>query len=135
MKTPLISGLNYPGALALDGSGHLYVSNLYSVGEYTTSGATVNASLIPSGHNSGRGLALDGNGNLLWANNYSNVIAEYTTSGQLENASFITGLASPMAIVIVPEPSLVALMSCCGATALCMLSRKPRPIPHQLEKV
>lgn len=44
----LISGLCSPWAIALDGKGHLFVANYCgSIGEYTTTGDTVNASLIP----------------------------------------------------------------------------------------
>lgn len=104
----------YPGGVVLDGNGHLYVSTLGGVGEYTTAGVPVNPLLISGGYNSGIGIALDGNGHLFWADNYGgaggNVIGEYTTNGQLINASFITGLSNPVAIVVVPEPSSSVLV-------------------------
>jgi len=110
----------YPGGIVLDGSGHVYVSTLNGVGEYTTTGAPINPSLITGGYNSGTGIALDGNGHLFWADNYGgaggNVIGEYTTSGQLINANFITGLSNPVAVVVVPEPAsaAVALVALAG---------------------
>ena len=104
----------YPGGIVLDGKGDLYVSTLGGVGEYTTAGVPVNALLISGGYNSGIGIALDGSGHLFWADNYGgaggNVIREYTTNGQLINASFITGLSNPVAMVVVPEPSSSVLV-------------------------
>ena len=49
--------------LVVDGQGNLYVANYAAgtVGKYTTSGSTVNSSLI-SGLNGPSGLALDGKG-------------------------------------------------------------------------
>jgi len=62
------------------------------VGEYTTSGAPVNASLITGlslGNN--QSIALSGS-NLFTASTISSSIGEYTTSGATVNASLITGL-------------------------------------------
>jgi hypothetical protein len=50
-----------------------------SIGEYTTSGATVNASLITK-LSSPSGIAVSGS-NLFVANGPTNTIGEYTTSG------------------------------------------------------
>jgi hypothetical protein len=107
VNASLISGLFFPGGLALDGNGNLFLSTLQGgVRLYTTSGAG-GASVIPGAYNSGIGLALDQMGNLFYANNFGgaggNRIGKYTTSGQVLNASLITGLANPVAIVVVPE--------------------------------
>lgn len=102
-----------PGGIVLDGNGHVYVSALTCVGEYTMSGAPINPNLISGGYNSGIGIALDGSGDLFLADNSGggNVIREYTTGGQLINANFITGLNNPVAIaVVVPEPATFALL-------------------------
>jgi hypothetical protein len=47
VNASLISGFNVPSGIAVSGS-NLFVTNYYNgmIGEYTTSGATVNASLI-----------------------------------------------------------------------------------------
>jgi hypothetical protein len=58
-----------------------------TVGEYTTSGATVNASLI-SGLGGLSGIAVSGS-NLFVANNLLGTIGEYTTAGATVNASLI----------------------------------------------
>lgn len=81
-----------------------------TVGEYTTSGATVNASLISSGQQgSFAALAFLGN-NLLVANFAANTVSEYSTDGTVVNGSFITGLSNPFALVVVPEPTALALV-------------------------
>ena len=68
-----------------------------TVGEYTTSGATVNASLV-SGLNGGpAGIAVSG-GNLFITNYDSGTVGEYTTSGATVNASLVSGLNSPIFI-------------------------------------
>ena len=80
----------------LDGSGHLFVANLYSdsIGEYKTSGGVVNAALI-TGVISPEGMTTDGNGHLFVCNGGSTTVSEYSVNGTLINASLITGLANP----------------------------------------
>jgi glucose/arabinose dehydrogenase len=69
-----------------------------TIGEYTTSGATVNASLI-SGLNQPFGIAVSGS-NLFVTNSAGGTIGEYTTSGATVNASLIAGLNHPFGIAI-----------------------------------
>lgn len=89
----------------------IFVSNdgANTVGEYTDSGATVNASLI-TGLNFPAGLAISGT-NLFVANGESGTIGEYTTSGGTINATLISGLTSPTGIAVVPAgpPPSVAI--------------------------
>jgi len=63
INSNLISGLQSPMGLVVDGQGNLYAANYAAgtVGKYTTSGSTVNSSLV-SGLNGPSGLALDGKG-------------------------------------------------------------------------
>jgi hypothetical protein len=101
VNAALISGLDYPWAVAADGHGHLFVANYYlgTIGEYTTSGATVDASLI-TGLNFPWSITLDGAGHLFVANNnYQSTVGEYTTSGETVNAALISGLNWPTGIV------------------------------------
>ena len=67
------------------------------IGEYTLSGATVNASLV-SGTSNFQGIAVSG-GNLFVANYYG-TIAEYTTAGTTVNASLVTGLQTPVPLAL-----------------------------------
>jgi hypothetical protein len=71
-----------------------------TVGEYTTSGTVVNASLI-SGLNSPTSIAVSGN-DLFVASfgSHGYTIGEYMTSGSTVNASLITGFDSPQGIAV-----------------------------------
>ncbi|HEV2968368.1 MAG TPA: autotransporter-associated beta strand repeat-containing protein [Pirellulales bacterium] len=78
----------------------IFVTNYNNgtIGEYTTTGATVNAALI-TGLNQPYGIAVSG-GNLFVVNNASGTIGEYTTTGETVNAALITGLHSPAGIAV-----------------------------------
>ena len=95
----LASILNPPrveGQIFVLGTG-LY--NQGTIGKFTTSGATINPSLI-TGLNTPFGMLLDGNGHIfvsLWG---GNCIAEYSTSGAVINRSFITGLSDPVGMAL-----------------------------------
>jgi len=106
----LISGLrDYPTGLVLDGNGHRFVATeLHGVvGEYTTSGGTVNASLIPGlTFSYPADLASDGSGELFVAEGQSGMIGEFTTNGGTVNAALISGLTQPSAVAVVPEPAV-----------------------------
>ena len=74
-------------ALAVAG-GNIFVGNGTSIGEYTTSGATVNANLITGLPGTPRGLAVVGND--LFVLTTPGTIGEYTTSGATVNPSIIS---------------------------------------------
>src|ERR1017187_1279308 len=76
----------------------IFVANVASgtIGEYTTSGATVNASLV-SGLSNPSGIAVSGS-DLFVANQGSGTIGEYTTTGATVNASLVSGLDNPSGI-------------------------------------
>src|SRR5580704_11809196 len=69
-----------------------------TIGEYTSAGATVNASLI-SGLPDPIGVAISGS-DLFVANGSAGTIGEYTTSGATVNASLVSGLNNPSGIAI-----------------------------------
>jgi hypothetical protein len=117
-----VSGLNQVRSLAAEGD-DLFVANVASqsnpyppkgartgaittfIGEYTTSGATVNASLIPAGDYSA--LALEGT-DLFVADATDGTVSEYTASGTLLNASLISGLDDPNSLVVQGNDLFVA---------------------------
>jgi hypothetical protein len=69
-----------------------------TVGAYTTTGATVNASLI-TGLNNPIAIAVSGS-DVFVVNAGSGTIGKYTTSGATVNASLITGLKNPEGIAV-----------------------------------
>jgi DNA-binding beta-propeller fold protein YncE len=98
-----------------------------TIGEYTTSGATVNASLV-TGLSNSYGIAVSGSDlfvtNVTGAN--SGTVGEYTTSGATVNASLISGLNEPVGIAIestVPIPAGILLLAP-SLAGLAVLKRK-----------
>jgi hypothetical protein len=87
----------------------LFVLNGTTLGEYTTSGATVNAALITGLANpdfvavSGSYLFISENIGTLGDSTNSSYIDEYTTSGELVNAAFVSGLNQPYGIALGSE--------------------------------
>jgi hypothetical protein len=107
--------------------GTIFETNLFveTVGEYTTSGATVNAALI-SGLSLPVGVAVLGSD--LFVTN-GTAIGEYTTAGAPVNVPLISGLSEPVGIAIsgVPEASTWA-MALTGFAALAFAGfRRARP--------
>ena len=126
MKTPTlfkIAGTFIIGIICSAARGQIFVANNFSgrIGEYSFSGAPINASLTT-------GLAypawMTGDANNLYVVNQNNyVIGKYTTSGETVNASLITGLNHPYGlVVVVPEPSS-ATVGILGVIATQLLRR------------
>jgi hypothetical protein len=105
-QTWTVASLEYPGGITVIGNDVFVVDeNAGKIREYTTSGATVNTSLV-----SGASWGLTSyNGNLYAVS--GGVIAEYTTSGGTVNASLVTGLNNATGLVVVPEPAATLLVS------------------------
>ena len=70
----------------------IYVANFGSstIGEYTLTGGTVNASLISTGLNLPHGIVVSGS-NIFVTNQGGSTIGEYTTSGGTVNTSLLSG--------------------------------------------
>ncbi|HEY1786412.1 MAG TPA: PEP-CTERM sorting domain-containing protein [Pirellulales bacterium] len=123
VSASLITGLTSPVAgIALSGSDLLVVIG-NTIAEYTTSGDLVNASLITN-PNAISDIAVFGT-DIFVTSESAGTISEYTTSGDVVNASLITGLTDPTAIVVVPEPSSLMLLSIAG-TMLALAARRRR---------
>lgn len=122
ISAPLISGLNNPEGLVASGSNLFvvkrgmfsngsYVANSGSIGEYSTSGQTVNAALV-SGLNMPRQITESG-GNLFvtdFTNTSNGTVGEYSAAtGATINATLVSGLDHPVGIAVVPEPGSLVL--------------------------
>jgi hypothetical protein len=120
ISSPLISGLNNPQGIAVSGT-DIFVRTGTGVGQYTTLGITVNASLITGLYDRGTYMTVPiavADSNLFVANN--DKIAVYNLDGSLINASLISGLSTVCDFEIagspVPESSTYALIL--GLTSL-----------------
>jgi len=106
VNSSLISGLSQPYGITLDGSGNMYVADMYgTVGKYTTSGTIVNSSLITGLDSLSWAIANDRAGHLFVVSsppegNGPSSISEYTTSGTLLNPALISsaGPTGPIAL-------------------------------------
>jgi PEP-CTERM motif len=76
----------------------IFAAGLSRVGEYTTSGATVNSALI-SGLSFPVGIAVSGS-NLFVVNRGNGTVGEYTTAGATVNPALISGLSDPVGLDI-----------------------------------
>jgi MYXO-CTERM domain-containing protein len=104
--TPLLSGVS-GGHFALSGSNIFASTSASTVGEYTTSGAAVNASLI-----SGLSVGPDDiavSGSHVFLSFITGTVGEYdANSGAAINASFLSGLNRNRGIAVVGSNLLVA---------------------------
>ncbi len=104
--------------LALDSHGYLYAAD-FSYGRVVKFDSSGNASIFASSGLSGPvGLAFDSNDYLYAANRGSGTIERFDQNGQ--GTLFASGLYTPtyLAVQIIPEPSLVALLALGSSTLL-----------------
>src|SRR5512132_2659973 len=116
-KRLILSGLAASAAFcAMPETTHaaqLFVTNFQTgtIGEYTTSGATVDPALI-SGLNGPQGIAVSGGNLLVTSLNLTSDtgrIGEYTTSGATVNPALITTLGGPSGIAVSGVDLFVAI--------------------------
>ena len=97
-----IGALTFAGVVLRPGvvRGDIFVANIdtNSIGQYTNSGATINASLI-TGLNHPGGIAVSG-GDLFVTNYLGGTISEYTTAGVPVNTHLLSGLANPSGVAV-----------------------------------
>jgi hypothetical protein len=80
-------------------NGPIFVVNTGgTIGEYSTTGATINAALV-SGLSNPQNIAVSGS-DLFVVSVDSRTIGEYTTSGALVNSALVTGLSAPDGIAV-----------------------------------
>jgi uncharacterized repeat protein (TIGR01451 family) len=100
INATLLTGVN--GAIAVSG-GNLFVAQGNGISEYTTAGATVDASLV-TGLVDDSGFVVFGarlvvSGDRLFVID-GNTIGEYTTAGKTVNSALVAGLTNPTALAI-----------------------------------
>jgi hypothetical protein len=125
------NGMSYPGSIAVDGNGHVFVANTTSgtIGEYTLSGDVVNASLI-SGLGDPIALAIDKDGRLFVASKDSSLsstgkVGEYTTWGYTVNPSLISGINQPSDIALDADGNIYVSSSGNGTVGKYSISGVP----------
>ena len=137
MKSFIIAafaGMSVLCAVPATAHAQIFVVNVNpgTIGEYTTSGMTVNASLV-SGLNSPSaglsvplGIAVSG-GNLFVVNSGQSTIGEYnaTTGATVDASLLVTGSNDPYGIAVLPEPSSVVL-AVLGLAGFMLLVRRMR---------
>jgi hypothetical protein len=86
---------------------NIFVTGLNgTIGEYTNSGAVVNASLI-TGLSTPVGIAVSGNF-LYVTSRDGGTIGKYTVTGQTVNPALVTGLSNPVGIAVSGDNIFVA---------------------------
>ena len=121
VKNINISGLAYPGGLAMD-QNYFYISDygLNKILKYTLGGTLVSSALI-TGLQSPGDIYLDGDGGLYVINRGGGAIGKYSTTGVTINSSFVSGLTTPLSFVVVPEPATITVTIL--GLVLCSLGR------------
>lgn len=125
VSNDLIPGLNAM-AMAVSGS-TLFVSDGNSIGKYTTSGATVNATFLTGFVDYITDLTVVG-GQLYIMNRNQGTIGVYNLDGTTVNAALITGLPGGVQgfAIAIPEPSTFAEIFGMMALAGAMFHRRRR---------
>jgi sugar lactone lactonase YvrE len=97
--TTLVSGLNSPIGMAVDGSGNVYFSDsvLNVVEEWNA--ATQQVTTLVSGLSNPSGVAVDGSGNVYFADSGNNAIKEWNTSTQ-QVTTLVSGLNNPSGVTV-----------------------------------
>ena len=99
------TGLVYPGAVAVDASGDVYVANLgnNTVSKFLPGAST--PSLTLTGLDYASSMAFDSSGNLFVVDGYGSSISEFTPGATTPTAT-LTGLSNPLDLAFGPDGSL-----------------------------
>ena len=95
------SGLIYPVALAVDGSGNLFIADMGNdaVKKWTAAGSTV-TTLVGSDLSYPYGVALDGSGNVYVADTANSAIKEWRVADNTLTTLAASGLSSPLGVAV-----------------------------------
>ena len=94
-------GLNSPGAVAVDGSGNIYVGNTFlsAILEWSPANNSV-TTLVSSGLGLPFGVAVDGAGNVYIADTYNNAIKEWSPANNSVTTLVSSGLNLPYGVAV-----------------------------------
>jgi|GEM_PF-641641 len=99
--TALISGLNGPAGLAVDGAGNVYFADtLNNAIKKRTAATQVVTTLVSTGLSNPQGVAVDGSGNVYIADSGSNSIKKWIAATQVVNTFVSTGLSNPQGVAV-----------------------------------
>jgi YVTN family beta-propeller protein len=95
VSTFVAGTLDYPGGMAFDAAGNLYVANYFrnTISKVTPAGAV--STFVSSGLDAPDGMAFDAAGNLYVANCFNNTISKVTPRGNV--STFVSGLSGTLA--------------------------------------
>jgi streptogramin lyase len=91
----------------------IFVSSSDGIGEYSTSGSAINASLIPGV--TANYITLDNSGDIFFTSTSGGAISEYTTSGSVVASSLVFGLTSPQGLALDGSGNIFVVNSGDGA--------------------
>ena len=99
--TALISGLNGPAGLAVDGAGNVYFADTHNnaIKKWTPATQVV-TTLVSTGLSHPQGVAVDGSGNLYIADTNNNVIKKWMAATQAVTTPVSTGLSNPKGVAV-----------------------------------
>ncbi len=108
-----LTGLNSPDAVAVDGSGNVYVANFQgnTVSVFAPGATSPTATL--TGLSSPNNLIVDGSGNLYVANRGNNTVSKFT-SGATTPSATLTGLSGPGAMTFDSNGNLYVANAAAG---------------------
>ncbi len=104
---PIVTGLNAPGGLAIDGNGNVYVANKWDDSiTKIAAGGSVSVFASGGGLSGPYGLTVDGSGNLFAANLNNNTISRIAPDGTV--SLFASGLSLPYGLAFDTRGDLYA---------------------------
>jgi len=102
-QSALGGGFNFPGGVAVDGSGNVFVGDASNnaVKEILAAGGYTNVNTLGSGFNYPTGVAVDGSGNVFVADSSNNAVKEILAAGGYATVNTLgSGFASPGGVAV-----------------------------------
>jgi sugar lactone lactonase YvrE len=103
IQSTLGSGFNFPGGVAVDGSGNIFVADASNnaVKEVLAAGGYTTVNMLGSGFSSPTGVAIDGSGNVFVADTGNNAMKEIVAAGGYTTVNSLgSGFSSPTGVAV-----------------------------------